>query len=434
MISLLAYRLLSGPAWLLLWFVSRFHSRIRENLEARQGWRKELAEAMRQLPEKDRVWIHCASMGEFEAVRPLARLLKSEGRPVLISFFSTSGPRHVSQIPEADHFCYLPFDTPRAARDFIRITKPANALVSKHDLWPNHLLAARASGARLAFINANFHEKSRLAKPLLAAFHRALLGHFDLICTVSDAMADRFNRLLQGRVKVINTGDSRFDRVVERALAADSDQLLPADFMRGGRVLVLGSCWQPDEELVLPELAALSREFADLRVLLVPHEPSNAALERLEGLLARLGINSRRLAELPLAEGDALPQAIIIDRVGLLAGLYRGAWLAWVGGGLTTGVHSVIEPAAHGLPVLFGPRHHVAQEAQDLLEAGAAASFAGPQALGACLRELLDKPEQHAKMAAAASKLVEASRGASDRIYASIFVQKTGTCFRRKQI
>ncbi len=421
MISLLLYRLLSGPAWLLLWLLSRFHGRIRENLEARHGWREELAKAMGQLPEKDRVWIHCASMGEFEAVRPLARLLKAEGRPVLISFFSTSGPRHVSQIPEADHFCYLPFDTPRAAKAFIRITKPAIALVSKHDLWPNHLIAAKATGAKLAFINANFHEKSRLANPLLASFHRALLGQFDLICTVSDAMANRFNSLLKGRVKLVNTGDSRFDRVVERALAADSDQLLPADFMKGGRVIVLGSCWQPDEELVLPQLAALSREFADLRVLLVPHEPSNAALERLEGLLGRLSIKSRRLAELPLAADESMPRAIIIDRVGLLAGLYRGAWLAWVGGGLTTGVHSVIEPAAHGLPVLFGPRHHVAQEAQDLLKVGAAASFSQPEELSTFLRELLQKPDVHGKMATAASQLVQASRGASERIHACLF-------------
>jgi 3-deoxy-D-manno-octulosonic-acid transferase len=234
-------------------------------------------------------------------------------------------------------------------------------------------------------------------------------------------MAERFNVLLKQRVRVINTGDSRFDRVVERALTADSDQLLPAEFMKQGRVIVLGSCWQPDEELVLPQLAALSREFADLRVLLVPHEPSNAALERLEGLLGRLSIKSRRLAELPLAADESMPRAIIIDRVGLLAGLYRGAWLAWVGGGLTTGVHSVIEPAAHGLPVLFGPRHHVAQEAQDLLKVGAAASFSQPEELSTFLRELLQKPDVHGKMATAASQLVQASRGASERIHACLF-------------
>lgn len=414
--SLWIYRLLTGPAWLLLLLVGLFHRRVRENLSVRRGWAERLEAGLNTLPVKGRVWIHCASMGEFEAVRPLARLLREQGRPVVISFFSTSGPRHLDHVAEADLICYLPFDTPWAARRFALLLKPALAVVSKHDLWPNLLLAAQARGAKLAFINANFHSKSRLAMTWLRPFHRALLRRFDLICTVSDGMAARFRELLGPDRKITVPGDSRFDRVVERALEAGKHSPLPAAFLADARILVAGSSWRQDEQLLLEALVRLREDRPELRLLLVPHEPTEAALSGLERELATRELDCLRLSELQTGSAWAGQAALIVDRVGLLAGLYSGCWLAWVGGGFTTGVHSVIEPAAHGLPVCFGPIHHVSQEAQDLLACGGAREFATADGLVTLLRELARDEAQYGAMASAAHGLVEERAGAARRI------------------
>jgi 3-deoxy-D-manno-octulosonic-acid transferase len=409
------YRLLTLPAWLLLVTAARLLPRVRENLAARRGWARRLRGELAALPPERRhpVWIHCASMGEFEAIRPLARALRDRGLGVALSFFSTSGPRHLKGEVEADLVCYLPFDTPWAARRFQALLQPALGIVTKHDLWPNHLIEARRRGVPLWFVNANFHPRSWLASPLLRPFLRRLLPHFEWIATVSPARAGRFRDLLRDLpVQVEAPGDSRFDRVVERARESRAAERLPAAF-RAGPLLVAGSTWEPDEQLLLPAFAALHHRHPELRLLLVPHEPRPPQLERLERQLAELGLEALRLGALEEGTAYAGQPVLIVDQVGLLAGLYAGASAAWVGGGFTTGVHSVIEPAAFGLPVLFGPRHHVSQEAQDLLACGGAAELRGPEDAAAWLDRLFDDGEARRAMGRAAATLVAGRTGAT---------------------
>jgi len=432
MLSLPIYRLLTVPAWLLLHLAALLLPKVRENVQARRGWAARLARNLGKAPAaRATIWIHCASMGEFEAIRPLARRLRQAGLRVVITFFSTSGPRHLKGDVEADVVEYLPFDTPWAARRFVALVQPDLVLVTKHDLWPNVLLEARRVGARLWFINANFHARSRLAMPWLRSFHRQLLSQFDWIATVGPDMATRFEQLLKGcRVPVEALGDSRFDRVVERARENRAAELLPLGF-REGRVLVAGSTWEPDEAALLPAVENLMRRRADLRLLLVPHEPREARLAQLEAELARRGLSSLRLALVEAGRPWQGEQVLLVDRVGLLAGLYAGARLAWVGGGFTTGVHSVIEPAAFGLPVLFGPRHHVSQEAQDLLACGGGREVVDGTSLLPLLEELLQDEaspgaqgeDLHGRMARAALNLVRERTGSTERLLARMLQQ-----------
>jgi 3-deoxy-D-manno-octulosonic-acid transferase len=427
MLSLALYRVLTLPAWTLLQIAALVFPRVRENAQARRGWQPRLRAALAACPPaRATVWIHSASMGEFEAIRPLARALRADGLRVLITFFSTSGPRHLKGAVEADVVEYLPFDTPRAARRFVELVKPDLVLVTKHDLWPNLLLEARRNGARLWFINANFHARSRLAMPWLRSFHRQLLSHFDWIATVGPDMASRFEHLLKGcQVPVEALGDSRFDRGVERARGSKAAEGLPAGF-RDGRVVVVGSSWEPDEALLLPVLQRARATRPDLRLLLVPHEPTETHLSQLEQELARRGMGCMRLAQVEAGQPWRGEVAVLVDRVGLLAGLYEGARLAWVGGGLTTGVHSVIEPAAFGLPVLFGPRHHVSQEAQDLLACGGGAEVGDGAQLEGLLLRLLDDAATHGRMAAAALDLVGRRTGVTARLHARILRELGG--------
>lgn len=420
------YRLLSVPAWLLLVTVGRLLPRVRENLAARRGWEARLRRDLAALPAGGGalVWIHCASMGEFEAIRPLARTLRREGLRVALSFFSTSGPRHLRGEIEADLVAYLPFDTPWSARRFVRCLNPGLAIVTKHDLWPNHLLAAARRGVPLWFINANFHARSRLASRWLRPFHRALLARFAWIATVSPVMAARFHELLAGlAVEISAPGDSRFDRVVERARESRAAERLPEAFRQGGPLLAAGSTWEPDELALLPAFAALRARVPGLRLLLVPHEPRGPQLERLERQLEGLGLAGLRLSALEEGGRYRDQPVLIVDQVGLLAGLYAAAQAAWVGGGFTTGVHSVIEPAAFGLPVLFGPRHHVSQEAQDLLARGGAGEVAGPEEAAAWLERLFTDEEARRTMAEASAALVRERTGATTVLAARVLKQ-----------
>jgi len=421
MLILLLYRLLTWPAWLLLMGVGRLLPRVRENIRARRGWVGDLRRLRRERgPDWRPVWIHCASMGEFEAIRPLARRLRQEGLSVALTFFSTSGPRHLKGGVEADWVGYLPFDTAPAAWLFQRLLRPRLGLITKHDLWPQHILAARRAGVPLFFVNANFHPRSRLASPRLRGFHRALLVSFQWIAAVGPEMARRFSGLLEGlQVEVEAVGDSRFDRVVERARESRSLDLLPPGFLAGPR-LVGGSTWEPDEELLLPAFAELWREDPGLRLVLAPHEPTAEALRRVESRLDQLGLSRLRLGEIRQGRAWSGETVLLVDQVGLLAGLYAGARAAWVGGGFTTGVHSVIEPAAFGLPVLFGPRHHVSQEAQDLLAGGGGLEVAdAPSALAALRSVLLDQAGS-SRRGEAALALVASRTGTTDRLFERI--------------
>ena len=427
------YNLLFVPLlWLLVQGPGRLHPGIRRNLRVRRGLFSLLVPALRELddrgaPRGPRVWIHCASMGEFEAVRPLAGRLKARGCRLLLSFYSSSGPEHLGRLEEFDFYCYLPLDTPRAARRFVGLLKPDLLLVTKHDLWPNHLRAARRAGARLLFINANFHSKSRLALRGMRPLNRAMLALFDLVAPVSESMGQRFQELMKGLdapVKVL--GETRFDRVVEQARESVALASIPREFHEGHPVLVLGSSWPPGEERLLPAFARLRAKHPGLRLLLVPHEPAEAQLAGVERRLADLDLPWRRLSALRLgpdlergAEAGSWEPGIpvlLVDRVGLLAGLYACATLAYVGGGFTTGVHSVIEAAAFGIPVYFGPLHHVSQEAQYMLESGGGLACEGSEQFLDSMAAMLDDPRKRERAGAAALGLVQRCGGATGRI------------------
>lgn len=412
------YNMLLPLAWLLLMGPARLLSRVRENVAVRRGLFARLDRSLAAAPpgERRRIWIHCASLGEYEAIRPLARKLRERGAWVLLSFFSTSGPSNLKGDVEADVVEYLPFDTLPAARRWAARLRPELTLVTKHDLWPNLLLAAKAAGSRLVFLNANFHSRSRLNMKLLKGLHRELLGRFDLIAPVSEEAGRRFRGLLEDLPTPIEVhGEMRFDRVVERARSSRAVDELPAAF-RAGRVWVAGSSWQPDEAILLPVFAAVWRKDPSHRLLLVPHVPDTDTLAHQDRRLEALGLARLRLSDHEAGVAWSGQPVLVVDRVGLLSGLYRGAWLAWVGGGLTTGVHSVIEPAAFGVPVCFGPKHHVSQEAEFLIEDGGGFEIDDAAGLEALVERWLADDTRRDAAGLAARRRVEACAGATGRL------------------
>ncbi|HEX8904026.1 MAG TPA: glycosyltransferase N-terminal domain-containing protein, partial [Longimicrobiaceae bacterium] len=248
------------------------------------------------------------------------------------------------------------------------------------------------------------------ARALLAPAYARL----DAVAAISAEDAERFGRLGVPPERRSVMGDARFDQVWQRAQGVDRSSPLLAPFAGfDGTTLVAGSTWPEDEKVLLPAVAALGGGGRSVRLILVPHEPTPAHLAAAERRLEALGMAHARLSALG---AGAIPPAVLVDRVGVLGDLYALADVAWVGGGFgSAGLHSVLEPAAFGVPVLFGPRHDNAREAGELVAAGGAFEAAEEEGAERILGGLADVYELRARAGRLARAYVEARLGAAER-------------------
>jgi 3-deoxy-D-manno-octulosonic-acid transferase len=238
------------------------------------------------------------------------------------------------------------------------------------------------------------------------------------ILAISPGDAARFARCAPGHSGISVTGDTRFDRVMERWNQRASTRInLPED---GNPTLIAGSTWPADETHLLPALERLLDENQRLRVVLVPHEPTPAHIEPLRRWGARFGVRALSDERSEPGEQSGAARVVILDAVGVLAEAYRHAQVAYVGGAFSTGVHSVIEPAIAGIPVVFGPRHDNSFEAQQLIEHGAATAGGSAEQLHAALAHYLGDESQRQRAGAAARAYVESQLGATEKCMAAL--------------
>lgn len=338
-------------------------------LERMEAW----ARAHRH-PARPLVWFHAPSVGEGLQARAVVEAFR-ERQPnaqIAYTFFSPSAEGFARSV-RADFADYLPLDLPRDVRRALGALRPAVIAFSKTDVWPVLTREAASRGVRLAMLSGTLPAaSSRLRGPARALLAPAY-GRLDAVAAISADDAERFGALgvPAGRRGVM--GDARFDQVWARAAAADRDSALLRPFAGfGGVTLVAGSTWPADEERLIPALARLRTADHPLRLIVVPHEPTPAHLARSTELLGAAGFAPvQRLSQ--IEAGAAPGRTVLVDRVGVLGDLYALADVAYVGGGWgTAGLHSVLEPAAFGAPVLFGPRHANAREAAALIHAGGA--------------------------------------------------------------
>jgi 3-deoxy-D-manno-octulosonic-acid transferase len=294
-----------------------------------------------------------------------------ERRPELrfaFTFFSPSA-EHVAQKIGADVAAYLPWDTANEMGRALAILDPVALVFVRTEIWPVLVRLAVGQGRPTLLVNAVLaHGSSRLRAPARTLL-RTAYNRLDMVGAVAQEDADRFPRLgvQTGRVRV--TGDARFDQVRARVAALDRNaQLLRSLRAENGFTIVAGSSWPPDEERLVAAFAKL-RAASSARLIIAPHEPTSEHLATLEKRLDGAGQEHVRLSA--IEAGSASRDVVIVDRVGILADLYAIADVAWVGGGFgRAGLHSVAEPAALGVPVLFGPRHGGAREGAELVAEG----------------------------------------------------------------
>lgn len=362
------------------------------------------------------VWFHAPSVGEGLQALPVIELLRSRRPDVQIAytFYSPSAEQFSRSVP-ADFVDYLPFDTFGDADAIISALRPNALVFSKLDIWP--ALTERASAARVSVgvISATFPESSGRR----GVFARALLGDAYRSINRVGAIDKKDGELLreQGvrsdRIGV--TGDTRYDQVWSRSHQPPSALV---QSLRSARpTLVAGSTWPSDEAHLLPAWAKIRDKIPDARLVIAPHESTDTYVRPIESWARASSLMLARIDAGDASDADV----VLVDRYGILGGLYALADAAYVGGGFqSAGVHSVLEPAAFGAPVLFGPRHEKSRDAARLIEAGGGAAITGVVDLSFRLAEWLGSVPARDGAGASARAMVESGLGAAERSFALV--------------
>lgn len=312
-------------------------------------------------PAKKYVWFHAASLGEFEQGRPVIEQLKKENPKIniLLTFFSPSGYEIRKNYTGADLICYLPLDTPRNAKRFLNTVQIAKAVFIKYEFWPNFLMTLSKKKIPVYSISAIFRADQIFFK-WYGGWYKNLLKSFQQIF-VQDADS---LRLLEnnGINNAVIAGDTRFDRVSDLAKLAKQIPIVES-FVEGcNKVIVAGSSWPKDEELLI----RYTKHHTDVKLILVPHEIHEA---HLSGIIKLTGENYVRYTQ---TENKDLTneRCLIVDTIGLLSSIYRYGQVAYIGGGFGVGIHNTLEAAVWNLPVVFGPNYQRFREARELIANG----------------------------------------------------------------
>jgi 3-deoxy-D-manno-octulosonic-acid transferase len=396
------------------------NEKMRVGVTGRKRVFTDLEEAVRGFGPGPRFWIHNSSMGEFEQAKPIVSKLKERFPDchVIVSFFSPSGLAHVHNYADADHLCYLPLDTRRNAARFVETIRPDAAIVIRHDFWPNHLKALNHRNVPLLLANCSIRHQTHFRWRPVLEVNRYLYGSFDEVLTISQEAADLFRHYRLGAGKVTVVGDTRYDQVVKRAQTAEAS-VSPLRKLKGARLgFVMGSTWPSDESVLIGALCRLKEENLLPWLVFVPHEPTEEHLSLLESELGTCGFHSQRLSKVQSSEkhGDAL----LVDRIGILASLYALGDLAFVGGGFGPGVHNVLEPAALGNVVLYGPRSTNSYEAGQLARRGVGFVVNNSEDVYTLLHDFLQDKSKRTTLGKHAMDLVAQNVGATDRIVSHV--------------
>jgi len=360
------------------------------------------------------LWIHAPSVGEGLQALPVIQIFRARNPDAQLAYtFYSPSAEAFAKTTGADFFDYLPFDTAHDAAEVLDALRPTALVFSKLDVWPLLVDAAAKRGVMLGMLSATMPESSRrrsgIARLALADAYRAL----DAVGAISDDDARRLVELGVRDDRITATGDTRYDQAWHRAQTESPGRTALLRPLRAPRfTMVAGSTWPSDEERLLPAWLIARATHPDLRLVIAPHELSKKNLERIESWAEKNGLTSKRVGTDAAARADV----VIVDRYGILGDLYALADIAYVGGGFRdAGLHSLLEPAAFGAPVIIGPRHPDNRDARLLESAGAAFRCGDAAAMADQIRRWLDAPDTLAHARSAAHEVVRSGLGAAER-------------------
>lgn len=382
---------------------SVFSPKIRRWIHGRKGLFETLSGKIG--PQDKIIWFHCASLGEFEQGRPVIESIGSQSKKykILLTFFSSPGYENQKYYTHADVISYLPLDTKKNMERFVTLIHPHILVLVKYEFWPHMISTLYRRSIPIYVISAAFRKDQIFFRSYGGVMRKILkkISHFFV-------QNDTSKKLLQsiGISNITVCGDTRFDRVVE---IRKTWSFLPMieKFKNNTLIFVAGSTWGRDEDLLI---SLINRCTHPIKFILVPHEVCPAHISKLQQRIFKKTLRQSECAENEIKNSEVL----IVDAIGLLTRIYGSADIAYVGGGFgKEGIHNVLEPAAFGIPVLFGPIHNKFPEAQCLLDTKAAHIIKNLQELEYILDQLTSHSAFRTQMGTAATRYIQHNVGAT---------------------
>lgn len=390
--------------WLIAWLISPWNRKAKLWVKGRKDWYKELTAVLE--PGDPVSWFHCASLGEFEQGRPIIEASRESfpGSKILLSFFSPSGYEKQKNFQGADHVMYLPLDTRKNARLMIESLNLKRTVFIKYEFWYHFLKILSQEEVPTYLASGNFRAGQLFFRGY-GRWYRSFLKYFSHIFVQNENSLDLLRGI--GYQEVTVAGDTRFDRVHELPRSPYRHEALES-FSSGSDVIVAGSTWDKDEQMLARAYGELPKE---LRWIIAPHELSEGHLSSLQKRFPDSVLFTQLKNEVPPGT-----RAIIVDTIGQLSYLYRFGTLAYIGGGFGKGIHNILEAATYGLPVIFGPAYHKFAEAVELTDLGGAFPVEGDEELLFTIRQQLENPELLKTTSRVAENFVLERVGATSRI------------------
>ena len=353
------------------------------------------------------IWIHAASLGEYEQGLPVMEKLKLlyPNHKFLLTFFSPSGYEVKKNSKVADVICYLPLDTKKNVHKFLEAAHPNLAIFIKYEIWPNYLAALNSVNTPTFLISALFKNNQNFFK-WYGSFMRKALTNFSHFFVQNEKSKELLNSIDFKNVTV--AGDTRFDRVTE-ILDRNNSLEFMAHFKQNQFCFVLGSTWPEDEKLIVEYI---NNSSLPIKFVIAPHTIKNKHVEEIIEAIKKPVARFSELENIAIEDYEVL----IIDTIGILTKIYSYADLAYVGGGFVTGLHNTLEPAVFGIPVIIGPNFNGFAEAEELVQLGGVNSIKDLSQFNSLVNTYSENNEYRLKIGQINANYIQEKAGATKRI------------------
>jgi 3-deoxy-D-manno-octulosonic-acid transferase len=357
------YNLVIGILRLLYWLVSFINPKAALFINGRKNIFKNIKSALLE-NTSPLIWVHCASLGEFEQGRPVMEKLKNEfpTHKIMLTFFSPSGFEIRKNYDKADYVFYLPWDTKKNATRLLNLTKPALVVFIKYEFWFHYTTELKKRNIPAISVSSIFRDNQLFFK-WYGGFYRKILKNFDHFFVQNDESVKLLKSL--NMVNCTKAGDTRFDRVNEMVKKAEEIEIIK-QFKNNEKIMVIGSCWPEDLDVLIP---FINENYYSIKFIIAPHEISESFISNMEKALNSENIRFSKTTEKKAEDC----QVMIIDNIGMLGRLYKYGEFAYIGGAFGKGLHNILEAACYGIPIFFGNKNYQKfQEAVDLINRGGA--------------------------------------------------------------
>lgn len=364
------------------------------------------------IKNKKTIWIHAASMGEFEQAKPVIEYIKEKHDvSIICSFFSPSGYNTQKNYKYADAVLYMPIDTKSNAENFINMINPDAAVFVRYELWKNHLTYLKCKKISSVLICAA--KPGRSSNYFVNKFVKSSYLLFDKIFTVGELHTKFFSEMTAHK-NIETANDTRLDRIAAQAATAKLNPLFDKKLLGDDFILVAGSSWEPDEDIILKAVKRMNSESErKIKVIYTPHEPSKEHIKTLRDKLSSSILLSDLMETNTAVESGT---DIVVDSIGKLLKLYGNADIAYIGGAFGAGVHSLTEPAGYGIPLLCGKNCFNSPDADGLLNCGALSTVSNEDDLYFLLKKCLYEQDFYNSAAKASHNYVNNAVGSSKLI------------------